>query len=78
MLYQPRPASISANIRDNLKAIRHVIGPRKLLLAVKANAYGTGPWKWAAWPKPVVWTGWAWPPCPKESSCGPLGSPSPS
>lgn len=43
MLYQTRALIHLANIRDNLLAIRAAIGAeRKLLIAVKANAYGHG------------------------------------
>jgi len=42
MLYQTHARIHLGNIRDNLGAIRQVIGSRKLLLAVKANAYGHG------------------------------------
>ena len=42
MLYQTQARIHLGNIRDNLHAIRQAIGPRKLLLAVKANAYGHG------------------------------------
>lgn len=42
MLYQTQARIHLGNIRENLHAIRQAIGPRKLLLAVKANAYGHG------------------------------------
>jgi alanine racemase len=42
MLYQTHVRIHLGNIRANLEAIRRLIGPRKLLLAVKANAYGHG------------------------------------
>jgi alanine racemase len=42
MLYQTQARIHLGHIRANLEAIRQVIGPRKLLLAVKANAYGHG------------------------------------
>ena len=42
MLYQTQARIHLGNIRENLKAIRQVIGSWKLLLAVKANAYGHG------------------------------------
>ncbi len=42
MLYQTQARIHLGHIRANLEAIRQAIGPRKLLLAVKANAYGHG------------------------------------
>ena len=43
MLYQTHVRIHLANIQANLRAIRQAIGPeRKMLLAVKANAYGHG------------------------------------
>ncbi len=42
MLYQTQARIHLGHIRDNLRAIRQAVGPRKLLLAVKANAYGHG------------------------------------
>jgi len=42
MLYQTQARIHLGHIRANLKAIGQAIGPRKLLLAVKANAYGHG------------------------------------
>lgn len=42
MLYQTRAVIHLDNIRANLLAIRKVIGERKLLVAVKGNAYGHG------------------------------------
>ena len=42
MLYQTHARIHLGNIRDNIQAIRQAVGPKKLLLAVKANAYGHG------------------------------------
>jgi alanine racemase len=43
MLYQTHVRIHLANIRDNILGIRQAIGPqRKILIAVKANAYGHG------------------------------------
>jgi alanine racemase len=42
MLYQTQARIHLGHIRANLEAIRQVIGPSRLLLAVKANAYGHG------------------------------------
>ena len=42
MLYQTQARIHLGHIRANIKAIRQAIGPRRLLLAVKANAYGHG------------------------------------
>jgi alanine racemase len=42
MLYQTQARIHLGHIRTNLEAIRQIIGPRKLLLSVKANAYGHG------------------------------------
>jgi alanine racemase len=42
MLYQTQARIHLSHIRANLAAIRQAIGPRRLLLAVKANAYGHG------------------------------------
>jgi alanine racemase len=42
MLYQTQARIHLGHIRANLEAIRRAIGPRKVLLAVKANAYGHG------------------------------------
>ena len=43
MLYQTHVQVHLDNIRDNIESIRRRIGPeRKILIAVKANAYGHG------------------------------------
>ncbi len=42
MLYQTQARIHLGHIRANIEAIRRAIGQRKLLLAVKANAYGHG------------------------------------
>ena len=42
MLYQTHARIHLGHIRANLEAIRQAIGPSKLLLSVKANAYGHG------------------------------------
>jgi alanine racemase len=42
MLYQTQVRIHLGHIRANIEAIRQVVGPRKVLLAVKANAYGHG------------------------------------
>ena len=43
MLYQTHARIHLAHIRDNIAAIRQAVGPqRKILIAVKANAYGHG------------------------------------
>src|SRR5512139_2957206 len=43
MLYQTHARIHLDNIRSNIEAIRRTVGPeRKILIAVKANAYGHG------------------------------------
>ncbi len=43
MLYQTHAQIHLANIRHNIEGIRHAIGQQcKILIAVKANAYGHG------------------------------------